>query len=306
MNDPSVLALGATVLQSNINSAAAQAAGIRSPYPGFTGNVAQALRKYPQYQNIQWRGVPMGESQYHALETVLERRFSRGLQARVAYTFSKLHNNGAENAQGSDGDQRRGSESGGPARVVPQCGRYAACVPGRLHLGSAWLRELVLGCRKGSACGLERQWRAPIRERAAVQHRDGQRSWRLPFQWPEAAEPCGRRRRRDREWRLRSQHRPVLQSRRPGSDPGPLQFGNAPRRDSNGARLPELQRGSEYLQGLPLPNGQRIRFETSFGNLFNRTLFCEPANNWSAANFGQVFSQANSPRSIQLALRYDF
>ena len=55
-----------------------------------------------------------------------------------------------------------------------------------------------------------------------------------------------------------------------------------------------------------LPNGQRIRFETSFGNLFNRTLFGEPANNWSAANFGQVFSQANSPRSIQMALRYDF
>ncbi len=55
-----------------------------------------------------------------------------------------------------------------------------------------------------------------------------------------------------------------------------------------------------------LPNGQRIRFETSFGNLFNRTLFGERASNWSAANFGQVFSQANSPRSIQMALRYDF
>ena len=26
--------------------------------PGFNGNVAQALRQYPQYQNIQWRGVP--------------------------------------------------------------------------------------------------------------------------------------------------------------------------------------------------------------------------------------------------------
>ena len=103
MNDPSVLALGATVLTANINSAAAQAAGIRLPYPGFTGNVAQALRKYPQYQNINWRGVPVGETKYHALETVLERRFSRGLQARVAYTFSKLHNNASENAQGSDG-----------------------------------------------------------------------------------------------------------------------------------------------------------------------------------------------------------
>ena len=56
-NDPSVLALGANVLQSDINSPAAQAAGITPPYPGFTGSVAQALRKYPQYQQIVWRGI---------------------------------------------------------------------------------------------------------------------------------------------------------------------------------------------------------------------------------------------------------
>src|SRR5206468_10207400 len=71
MNDPSVLALGASVLQADINSPLAKAAGITSPYPGFTGNVAQALRQYPQYQQIQWRGVPTGRSQYHAVEFVL-------------------------------------------------------------------------------------------------------------------------------------------------------------------------------------------------------------------------------------------
>ena len=91
------------MLQSNINSDLAHAAGIQSPYPGFNGNVAQALRKYPQYQNIIWRGVPTGESQYHAMELVLERRFSRGLQARVGYTYSRLNNNGAESAQGDNG-----------------------------------------------------------------------------------------------------------------------------------------------------------------------------------------------------------
>ena len=102
-----MLALGAAVLQSNINSPLAQQAGIRSPYPGFNGNVAQALRQYPQYQTIQWRGVPTGRSQYHALEMVLERRFSRGLQARFGYTYSKLRNNGAESAQGDGRDQRQ-------------------------------------------------------------------------------------------------------------------------------------------------------------------------------------------------------
>ena len=47
--------------------------------------------------------VPHGKSQYHAMEFVLERRFSRGLQARFGYTFSRLDNNGAESAQGVEG-----------------------------------------------------------------------------------------------------------------------------------------------------------------------------------------------------------
>jgi hypothetical protein len=103
MNHPDVLSLGSQVLQANINSPIARAAGIPIPYPGFNGNVAQALRQWPQYQGIGWRGVPLGRSQYHALEAVLERRFSRGLQGRVGYTFSRLNNNGAESAQGNNG-----------------------------------------------------------------------------------------------------------------------------------------------------------------------------------------------------------
>ena len=61
MNHPDVLALGSTVLQSNINSPVARAANIPIPYPGFNGNVAQALRQWPQYQGIDWRGVPLGQ-----------------------------------------------------------------------------------------------------------------------------------------------------------------------------------------------------------------------------------------------------
>src|SRR4029077_3832332 len=78
MNDPSVLGLGSAVLNSPCNSTGCPA-GITLPYPSFNGNVAQALRRYPQYQNILWRGVPTGNSIYHALETVLEQRFAHGL-----------------------------------------------------------------------------------------------------------------------------------------------------------------------------------------------------------------------------------
>jgi len=64
MNDPSVLALGTRVLQADINSPEARAAGILPPYPGFTGIVAQALRPFPQYQSIEYRDVPIGKSRY--------------------------------------------------------------------------------------------------------------------------------------------------------------------------------------------------------------------------------------------------
>ncbi len=46
---------GLSVLQSSITSPAAVAAGIQRPYPSFTGSVAQALRPYPQYLDIQTR-----------------------------------------------------------------------------------------------------------------------------------------------------------------------------------------------------------------------------------------------------------
>ena len=66
MNNPSVLALGAAVLGADINSPAAVAAGIKLPYPGFTGDVAQALRPWPQFTNLNVLSVPYGYSSYNA------------------------------------------------------------------------------------------------------------------------------------------------------------------------------------------------------------------------------------------------
>ena len=57
INDPKILALGTRVLQADINSQVAKDAGIALPYTGFTGNVAQALRLFPQYQTIAYRAL---------------------------------------------------------------------------------------------------------------------------------------------------------------------------------------------------------------------------------------------------------
>src|SRR5260370_30339336 len=103
MHNPSVLALGARVLQADLNSDVAKAAGISPPYAGFVGNVAQALRPYPQYQGIGWRDWPIGKSIYHSFQAKVDKRMSNGMLFRVFYTRSKLINDGAEQAYSGGG-----------------------------------------------------------------------------------------------------------------------------------------------------------------------------------------------------------
>ncbi len=83
-------ALGSLLTQS-VGSPAAQAAGIKVPYPGFTGTVAQALTPFPQYFGFNTDGdlENIGQSTFNALEATLERRFSAGLNLLASYTWSK-------------------------------------------------------------------------------------------------------------------------------------------------------------------------------------------------------------------------
>src|SRR5207248_7618338 len=86
--DPRYLSLGSLLTQS-ATSAAAQAAGIKIPYAGFTGSVAQALRPYPQYLNIANNSNPNGNSTYNALQVKLTKRLSHGVTVQGAYTWAK-------------------------------------------------------------------------------------------------------------------------------------------------------------------------------------------------------------------------
>jgi hypothetical protein len=45
----------------------------------FTGSVAQALRPFPQYQEILRRSDPSGSSTYHAFQTQFNVRTWKGL-----------------------------------------------------------------------------------------------------------------------------------------------------------------------------------------------------------------------------------
>ncbi len=59
------------------------------PYPGFSGNVAQALRPFPQYTGVGQYWPNAGTSHYDSLQILATRHFNKGLAVMAAYTFSK-------------------------------------------------------------------------------------------------------------------------------------------------------------------------------------------------------------------------
>jgi hypothetical protein len=67
-------------------------------YPGFptSETLAQALRPYPQWFGVPpFLGPPSGDTWYDSLQIKVTKRYSHGLTAQVAYTFSKSLTNAA-------------------------------------------------------------------------------------------------------------------------------------------------------------------------------------------------------------------
>jgi hypothetical protein len=305
MNDPEVLGLGAAVLNAPANSQVAIDNGIALPYPGFTGNVAQALRMYPQYQGVQSRGVPLGRSQYHAVQVVLEQRVAQGLQYRLGYTYSQLKNNAAETGQGSDG--RNGAVQDPINWDQEDWGLSTDDTPHVFLAGFTWDLPKSAGAT-GFKKALVNGWNVS----GILRYESGR-----PLIIDMANDMGG--------FLFNSTKRPNLVGGDPvaaegdfdpnadryfnrdaWADPGPLTFGTAPRTDGSIRGFKVFNEDLNLSKSFELSDRARMRFEAMFGNIFNRTTFCAPNTNWSSGAFGQVFTQCNQARSIQLGVRLDY
>jgi Carboxypeptidase regulatory-like domain len=70
------------------------AAGVKVPYAGFTGNINQALRPFPQYGDFNQEDDSFtpdrtGNSTFHSMQAQVNKRFAEGLSFLVSYTVSK-------------------------------------------------------------------------------------------------------------------------------------------------------------------------------------------------------------------------
>lgn len=303
MNNPSVLSLGTAVLQSDINSATARNAGITPPYAGFSGIVAQALRPYPQYQAIEWRDTPVGKSRYDSIQIKLDKRFSDGLQFRTFYVWAELFNNRADSGQrGGGGVQNPINTQAGEWSIAGDnvmhsfvfSGTYVLPVAKRAtgvlgYLLKGWTMNGILRYDAGRplAISMNNDLAGLLFNTTKRPNRVNGASGILAT---DKFDPNSQRYFDRAGW----------------TDPGPLQFGNAPSRDGTVRGFKNATEDLSLFKVTTFKERYNLRLEVQGGNVTNRTVFCDPATNWSAANFGQVSLQCNQPRSVQLGLKFQY
>ena len=319
MNPGSVLSLGSTVLGALFNNgvpdATATAAGFTTPpYPGFTGTVAQSLRSWPQYHQINWRYFPDGKSHYNALQVSFDRRMSNGLQFRVAYTYSRLMNNGSETGLGS----------GGPPVQNPSDMRnlYTVSsddVPQILSFG--WVYQLPFGRGKwigGNSPGFVNKvignWQISATQtyqsgRPLSITTDNGTLGGFLFNYNKFPNKVGSG--------LtgtfsdpNSKTNGTYLNQSGWADPGTLAFGNAPREDENVRGFKYFNEDFSIYKDTYFGERRYVRFQADGGNIFNRVFFCPVDTFWlpnnGNSNFGRTGSQCNIPRRFQLGLQVFF
>lgn len=299
--------LGPTLLRSNINSAAARAAGIPLPYSGFNRTVQEALAPFPQYKTITVGHEHAGNSTYHALVLMADRRFSSGLTMLASYTLSKMFSNAESLVSGSMAIDffNRKLEKGLSADDQTHVGRLAFSYElpfgrGRRFLTSGPAAHALGGWSFSGVAEYASGTPMSVATGITLPFGGGNRvfitsyeNWRAALSG-EKFDPF-----RDRWW-----NKPAFQQ-----VPQAVldtELGNSTRNN------PKVRTPAFFNENLGLakavPIRERVRLVIRFEafNLLNRVRWGSPDSTYTSASFGLVRSQGNTPRQMQAALKVHF
>jgi len=298
------------ILRSDINSATAQSAGIRIPYPSFTTQaartVSQALRPFPQYQTIQTgvhNGDKSGHSSYHALVLKADRRFDQGFTFHWSYAFSKLLTDSdtyfANGSAAMDQDNRRLEKSIGQydrthslklavLYELPFGRGKKLLTHGFLsHALGGWRLSAIQDYSSGAPIALARNNPLPIFNGATRPLIDTYEGWRAPIAGDKFDPNV------DRFLKAKNQF-PVQPA---------AAFGNETRFNPKVRSFWGLTENVSLAKTFRITESVRVDLRGEAFNLFNRTIFSTGNTNLDAGTFGQVTSQANTPRQMQVGLK---
>ncbi len=328
------VAQSTTVLNSLVGSAAANAAGVTAPFPTFNAlwgsraTVAQALRPYPQYTVIDTyagQGDHSGHSTYNAFLLKFQKRLSAGLTLQSSYVFSKI----LTDADSAWGDLQAGQgyaadlfnrhlEKSIGAYDVSHDFKFAAVYdlpfgrgkqmltqgPGAWILGN-WRISSINIYDSGTPVAITTSYTLPIyatgdasstRIPAYVSSYTGwQPSYSGKF------DPA-----KDNFFVPYGSGPFPLQ----GSNTGYNDIGNVTRYNPKLRLFPNLNENMSVTRSFPIrENGMRLEFRAEAFNVFNRVRFGTGNVQLQSAQFGVLTgagSQINTPRNLQLALKFYF
>jgi hypothetical protein len=328
---------GRTLLNTPFNSTSINLAanGFTVPYAGFpTGSTLdQALRPYPQYTavNTAISGDHSGHSTYHSLVTKVTRRFSHGLVIDSSYVFSKMF----------DDTENAGNNTGGTSSNQAALDAYNRQLDKHVSLSDRthdakinWVYELPIGqgkafLKRGLLSQVIGGWRIGTTQRYAsgtpialtgafafpgntINNRPTittYNNWRAP-QAGSRFDPAV-----DSFFQLNTL------ANWNGDVPTITQQGWFPLQPRNQVgnmtvTNPDVRNFAVLSENIALAKTFSLAHESKREldvrleafNLLNRVQFGTPNTNLSGTpgTFGQVTTQANAPRSMQLALKLVF
>jgi hypothetical protein len=293
------------------------------PYPTFSGTVAQSLRPFPQYQNINTAafGENHGQLTYEALLGKLERRFHNGLNLLASYTWSKILTDtgniiggslgGAYTANIQNPTNLRAEKAVSPQNT-PQIFvvSYLYNLPfgkGKAFLNKSAAANYVVG--GWSISGIQRYQSGQPNGFAGATGVPGFSNsirWNLvPGQSVEsAARKGGHFNPRTDKW-----YNPAA-----FTDPNTANlvastgyhFGNKPAYEDDDRGFAYKEEDFGLIKRTPITEKIDFQFRAEFFNVFNRHVFGGPDGNPYDAGFGTVGGTNNSPRAGQLTFRVEF
>jgi hypothetical protein len=338
----SAFALG-TKLNDTFSASTTTLDGVNSPYPGFTGTVAQALRPYPQYTSINTGayGENHGQLSYNALTAKLERHFHNGVNLLASYTWSKMITDTGNIIGGSLGGaytsniqnpQNIRAEKAISPEDTPQIVvlSYLYELPfgkGKMFLNQNRVADFVVG--GWSISGIQRyQSGQPIGFSCAT----GIPGWGNCIRWNlvqgQQIQSAARRSGHfnpvvpgSAQW-----YAPRLASNFAFADPNanvsatvPYTFGDKPSYQGNDRNFGYIEEDFGVIKRFPITKQVKLQVRVEAFNAFNRHIFGGPDTNpydglgnpgatfnSGGGGFGTVSGTQNSPRALQLTMRVEF
>jgi hypothetical protein len=270
----------------------------------------QTLRPFPQFGNVSIIANDGGQSNYHAFNAGIKKRYSGGFQFGLNYTWSKfIDNQEARNElaayPGTDvftdyyNPQDRRGLSGNDIRnrVIGSALYELPFGPGKwIHPSSNWVNEFVAGWTVGAISEIHSGTALSVIDSTnnTGSYSDGVRPNLVGN--PNSLGGSRSRAARTQEWFDTSAF----------AQNAPFTFGNAPRTFGRGPALATTD--ASLLKDFKIVESSTLQFRAEALNVFNHANLANPNTQFGNGAFGQVTSlqSGNQSRILQLALHLAF